>query len=121
MRKAADSANTTHVLTHTIQGGGVKGDTLRLDIKGLISSTVDYAFYSAPMSTQIKDKTFSDTLAYLPDSSGVRITKVNATDGYDIIVERRLDGDELRMRQEVVFKDGRRQGKEATQIFKKIA
>jgi len=122
LRKAADSANTTHVLTHTTSaGGGGADDTLRLDIKGLISSTVDYGFYQPPITTKIKDKTFTDVVSYLPSSEGVRITKSNDADGYDIIVERRLDGDELRMRQEVVFRDGRRKGKEATQIFKRVA
>mmetsp|Transcript_26698 Transcript_26698/g.53230 ORF Transcript_26698/g.53230 Transcript_26698/m.53230 type:complete len:247 (+) Transcript_26698:219-959(+) len=122
LRKAADSANTTHVLTHTTSaGGGGADDTLRLDIKGLISSTVDYGFYQPPITTKIKDKTFTDVVSYLPSSEGVRITKSNDADGYDIIVERRLDGDELTMRQEVVFRDGRRKGKEATQIFKRVA
>ncbi|GMH73538.1 hypothetical protein TrLO_g10611 [Triparma laevis f. longispina] len=114
LRKAADSANTTHTITHNTQTGD-----FRLDVKGLISSSMDYKVYGPPIATQIKDKSFVDTVEYLPDGLGIRIHKVNKKDKYDIIVERRLKGDEIEMKQRVVFKDNR-EGKEAVQIFKRI-
>ena len=61
----------------------------------------------------------ADTVTYLPDGLGIRIHKQNLKDKYDIIVERRLKGDEIEMKQRVEFKDGR-EGKEAVQIFKRV-
>lgn len=48
---AADSANTTHTITHNTQTGD-----FRLDVKGLISSSMDYKVYGPPIATQIKGK-----------------------------------------------------------------
>ncbi|GMH66300.1 hypothetical protein TrST_g8837 [Triparma strigata] len=114
LRKAADSASTTHTLTHDVDTG-----RFVLDVKGLISSQVEYRIYGESVRTQIKDKTFTDTVTYLPDGLGIRIHKQNLKDKYDIIVERRLKGDEIEMKQRVEFKDGR-EGKEAVQIFKRV-
>ncbi len=116
LRKAADSASTVHHITHDRDA-----DTFHLKVVGLVSSEMGYTLNSAPVETQIKDKKFMDTITYLKNGQGIRITKVNAKDQYRIVVERELskDGNSLQMRQTVSFDKPGKPSVTAIQYFKR--
>lgn len=116
LRKAADSANTTHHITHNLAD-----DTFRLNIVGLVSSDVTYKINGPAKVNMIRHKRFSDQMTYLPEGDGIKVTKVNKEENYTIEVCRRLSKDRSRitMEQKCVFDDGR--SEQAIQIFKRVA
>ena len=118
LRKAADSANTTHHIAHDLAS-----KTFHLKIQGLVSSEAVYKVYGDPITTKIKDKVFEDHTSYLPSGNGVRILKVNKADNYTIEVCRILSPDKttITMDQTCEFKDGSGKREKATQIFKRVA
>lgn len=87
MRKAALSMQPVHTITHT-------GDTVRVQISGIISGDITYHINGPSVESTIHTRTFLDSVTYLEEGDGIRITK-KATDGANvgarqIVVTRRL-------------------------------
>jgi len=118
LRKAADSATTTHHLKHDLST-----KKFHLKIAGLVSSETFYTVDGPSIQTQIKDKIFDDFVTYLPDGNGIRILKVNKKENYTIEVCRRLSADKstITMEQTCEFRDGSGKKETAIQVFKRVA
>ena len=72
LRKAADSANTVHIIKHEVS------KTFHLKVISLIKSEIEYTINGEPVKTSIKDKQFMDTVTELGEGRvGVRIMKKN--------------------------------------------
>lgn len=116
LRSAANKARPVHKITH-------RGRTLRIQITGIITGDTTYQIGGPPVTSQIRDRVFSDTVSYLDSRDGVRVQKrcVSGGDG-KIFVVRQLSrcGSELTMRSKCVFEDGR-ESAEAVQTFERIS
>ena len=87
MRRAALSMQPVHTITHN-------DDTVRVQISGIISGDITYHVNGPSVESTIHTRTFLDTVTYLEEGDGIRITK-HATDGSNggarqIVVTRRL-------------------------------
>ena len=116
LRSAANKARPVHTITH-------KGRTLRIQITGIITGDTTYKIGGPPVTSQIRDRVFSDTVQYLDSKDGIRVHKqcVSGGDG-KILVTRQLSrcGSELTMRSKCVFEDGR-ESVEAVQTFERVS
>jgi len=116
LRAAADKARPVHTITH-------RGRTLRIQITGIITGDTTYKIGGPPVTSQIRDRVFSDTVQYLDSKDGIRVQKkcVSGGDG-KIFVTRQLSrcGSELTMRSKCVFPDGR-ESAEAVQTFERVS
>ena len=116
LRSAANKARPVHTITH-------RGRTLRIQITGIITGDTTYKIGGPPVTSQIRDRVFSDTVQYLDSKDGIRVHKqcVSGGDG-KILVTRQLStcGSELTMRSKCVFEDGR-ESVEAVQTFERVS
>jgi len=116
LRSAANKARPVHKITH-------RGRTLRIQITGIITGDTTYKIGGPPVTCQIRDRVFSDTVQYLDSGDGIRVHKkcVSGGDG-KILVTRQLSrcGSELTMRSKCVFEDGR-ESAEAVQTFERVS
>jgi hypothetical protein len=85
IRKAADKAVPTNVITHNLDEHSV---TIR--VEGIISSQTTYKINGDPLETRIQSRVFLDTMKYLESGDGVQVTKVCGAEGYHIFVRRQL-------------------------------
>ena len=116
LRSAANKARPVHKITH-------RGRTLRIQITGIITGDTTYQIGGPPVTSQIRDRVFSDTVQYLDSGDGIRVQKKCLSGGTGkIFVTRRLSrcGSELTMRSKCVFEDGR-ESAEAVQTFERIS
>jgi len=115
LRSAANKAKPVHKITH-------RGRTIRIQISGIITGDTTYRVDGPPVTSQIRDRTFSDTVQYLDSRDGIRVHKVCQSGGDGkIVVTRQLSScrTELTMRSKCVFDDGR-ESVEAVQTFERI-
>ena len=116
LRSAANKARPVHTITH-------RGRTLRIQITGIITGDTTYKIGGPPVTSQIRDRVFSDTVQYLDSNDGIRVHKQCVSGGEGkILVTRQLSrcGSELTMRSKCVFEDGR-ESVEAVQTFERVS
>ena len=116
LRSAANKARPVHTITH-------RGRTLRIQITGIITGDTTYKIGGPPVTSQIRDRVFSDTVQYLDSKDGIRVQKQCVSGGEGkILVTRQLSrcGSELTMRSKCVFEDGR-ESVEAVQTFERVS
>ena len=116
LRSAANKARPVHTITH-------RGRTLRIQITGIITGDTTYKIGGPPVTSQIRDRVFSDTVQYLDSKDGIRVHKQCVSGGEGkILVTRQLSrcGSELTMRSKCVFEDGR-ESVEAVQTFERVS
>ncbi|KAL7546121.1 hypothetical protein ACHAWF_009457 [Thalassiosira exigua] len=79
LRSAANKARPVHKITH-------RGRTLRIQITGIITGDTTYQIGGPPVTSQIRDRVFSDTVQYL--DSGIQVQKkcVSGGDGKIFVV-----------------------------------
>ena len=92
IRKAADKAVPTHVITHNQEEHSV---TIR--VEGIISSQTTYKINGDPIETRIQSRVFKDTMKYIENGKGVQVTKVCEAEGYHIFVKRSLSSCKVRI------------------------
>lgn len=86
LRSAANKAIMTHHITH-------KESMLKIKVQGIISSETVYTINGPPIQTKIKDRIYMDTVSYLENGQGVKVTKVNEEHNYTINVVRTFSPD----------------------------
>ena len=114
LRRAVDQARPIHTFTH-------RGNTITVQIQGIIESTTTYEIGGPPKETSIRGRVFRDVITYLDTEDGIRSHKQAVTEDYDIVVTRRLapDRKSLVMSSRVVFRDDR-EPVESIQLFNRI-
>ena len=115
-RKIIDSLELQHVLNHE-----PSNNFIQIKMVGLITVKNDYIIGGEPIETNIKNKTFYDTVCMI-DNKCLQIKKVNIKDKYHIITERRMSlcGNNIIMEQTITMDDGTNKSEKATQIFKRL-
>jgi len=91
LRQAADKAITVHHMTHN-------GNTLRIQVSGIITGDTTYIIGGPPVETKIRDRVFHDHVTYCDNGQGIKNTKVGQTDDYNIIVVRTLTEDKSHLK-----------------------
>jgi len=114
-RKAANNAGATYVITH-------EGDRLKLVIKSLVAFEADYIIGGPMVETSIKRNRFEDTVTWLPDGRGVRISKLSRAKHTLTHADRRLaaDGNTINQSMTVYVQDGSGQQATATQVLRRV-
>ena len=99
-RKAADAAPATHVITH------VPGESLKLDIRALLSQSITYGFDQEPVFMEIKGNRFEDVAT--ETALGVTVRKFHRVKNYEILASRELQpgGNSLCLNLTCNFLDG---------------
>lgn len=114
LRRAANSARPTHKLSH-------RGNTLLIQIKGIIESQTTYEIGGASVDIDIRGRKFRDTASYLPSKDGIQVIKVCAAEKYKVQVVRRLSPCQktITMTSNAIFEDEERETVESVQIFER--
>jgi hypothetical protein len=113
LRRAANQARPIHRITHI-------GNTLTIQIQGIIESQTTYIINGPPVETNVRGRLFLDQAKYI--DNGIQVFKTAVEEDYDVTVTRELseDGQQIILTGCAIFRDENSPTVQAIQVFQRL-
>jgi hypothetical protein len=113
LRRAANQARPIHRITHI-------GNTLTIQIQGIIESQTTYIINGPPVETNVRGRLFLDQAKYI--DNGIQVFKTAVEEDYDVTVTRELseDGQQIILTGCAIFRDENIPTVQTIQVFQRL-